>query len=104
MCQIESIEWVNQPDSVCARATIGPLNIDVPLKGLIDAEVEYQRISKTITKTETLHEKLKAKLNNARFLENAPKDLIEKEKQLLEEQISNLNRLKLQQEKIHQLL
>jgi valyl-tRNA synthetase len=51
----------------------------VPLKGLIDIEVEKARLEKEIARIEGMLESFNKKLSNPQFLERAPKDVVEKE-------------------------
>lgn len=78
-----------------ASAVIAGAEIFVPLQGLIDVEVEKQRLQKNLDELKGHLERLSKKLGNADFLANAPADVIEKEKikrQDFEERIEKLNR------------
>lgn len=66
----------------------------VPLEGLLDVAKEKDRLNKEIAKTSQLAEGARKKLSNAKFVESAPADVIEKEKQKLEEADEKLNSLK----------
>src|SRR5690606_35042944 len=56
---------------------IGESQIDVivPLEGLVDIENEVQRLTKAIEKQEKDIQKLNGKLNNEKFIANAPEDV-----------------------------
>jgi len=66
----------------------------VPLEGLLDVAKEKDRLDKEIAKISQLAEGARKKLSNAKFVESAPADVIEKEKQKLEEADEKLNSLK----------
>lgn len=66
----------------------------VPLEGLLDVAKEKDRLSREIAKISQLAEGARKKLSNAQFMESAPADVIEKEKQKLEEAEEKLNSLK----------
>jgi len=57
------------------------VEIFVPLGSLIDLDVERDRIQKEIERMEKLVKGLDAKLSNASFVQRAPADVVEKEKQ-----------------------
>jgi len=65
----------------------------IPLEGVIDVEAERQRLEKEINRLRGLVKSIKAKLTNHNFLEKAPKNVVEKEKdkeQFLQEQLMKL--------------
>ncbi len=59
-----------------ASAVVGALKLVVPLGGLIDVDKEIQRQKKKIDTLEKEKKSLDGRMNNAKFLENAPKDVI----------------------------
>ncbi len=77
-----------------AGAILKDIEIYIPLKGLIDFELEMARIQKEIDKTEAEAEKIKHKLSNENFLKKAPENIIFKEKEKLEEAEALLTKLK----------
>ena len=54
--------------------------IYIPLKGIIDIEVEKERLSKEIKRLEGALLSVNKKLLNEKFISNAPKNVIDKEK------------------------
>ncbi|WP_136514239.1 valine--tRNA ligase [Geomonas edaphica] len=82
----------------------GDVEIIVPLKGLVNVEEEEKRLGKEIAKIEKDIEFLSKKLTNPSFVERAPADVVEKErekiaefenkKKLLEESLEKIQRLK----------
>lgn len=68
---------------------------------LIDTEKEAKRIEKEIEETEKYIKQLKGKLDNKQFVQNAPAQIVEKEKQKLSESESKIKNL---QEKLKSLL
>lgn len=64
-----------------ATGIAGGLEIFMPLEGLIDLEKERERISKEIERLQAFLVGLNNKLNNPQFVERAPAEVIEKEKQ-----------------------
>jgi valyl-tRNA synthetase len=69
------------------------VEIYLPLSGMIDIEKEKSRIKKSI---ETLGKDIKtlqSKLSNKGFINNAPREVVEKEQTRLEESLANLKKL-----------
>jgi valyl-tRNA synthetase len=80
---------------VSASAVISGAEIFVPLAGLIDIEVERNRLQKNLNELTGQLDKVSRKLANADFLANAPSDVIERErakKRDYQERIERLNR------------
>ncbi|MBI2153133.1 MAG: valine--tRNA ligase [Candidatus Rokubacteria bacterium] len=59
----------------------------VPLEGLVDLAAERQRLAKEIKRAEEQIAFLKAKLGNREFMAKAPRDVVEREKGRLQEQM-----------------
>jgi len=82
----------------------GDVEIIVPLRGLVNVEEEEKRLNKEIAKIEKDIDFLSKKLENPSFVERAPADVVEKErekiaefagkKQLLEESLAKIQRLR----------
>ncbi len=93
-----------QAAPISAVALLGTLEILVPMAGLIDPAAELSRLSKRRHKALADLEKLQSKLSNSEFAENAPPQVVEKDRQRLcelhteigqlEAQIARVNRLK----------
>ena len=78
-----------------ASTVISQAEIFIPLEGLIDIEVEKKRLEKELTNLKNQLEKVSRKLANHDFLNNAPEDVIEKEKSKkkdYQERIERLNK------------
>lgn len=78
-----------------ASAVISQAEIYLPLEGLIDLEVEQNRLKKELANMSRVLEKVSRKLANADFLANAPADVVEREKAKktdFQKRIERLNR------------
>ncbi len=83
LVNVENI--VASPDAVkpefCGSAVIKNAEIFVELEGLIDKEVELKRLEKEIARVKGILTGCEKKLSNAKFVDNAPKDIVNKEKE-----------------------
>ena len=100
--RLESITWLNpqqtQPES--AIALVGEMKVLIPLAGLIDKEAELIRLNKEIQKVHKTLPRIIGKLNNPKFIDKAPADVIDKEKKKLLTLESSLENLEQQLKKI----
>jgi len=102
---LESLEWIgekNLPPS--AVVVVENLKILIPLEGLIDPKEESQRLTKKIDKVSKEHKMLSSKLNNKKFTDNAPKELVQEQQERFEIISKELNNLNYQLKEIGRLL
>ncbi len=83
-----------QRPAASASAVVGDVEIFVPLANVIDLTVERQRLEKEIRGLEKALVGLKKKLNNPGFLNNAPADVVAKERQRQREYRASLSKLR----------
>ncbi len=102
LASLESITWLaNDEDApLSATSLVGNLEILVPMAGLIDKEAELARIEKESEKLSKECQRLEGKLSNAKFVDKAPADVVQKERDRLEETKSALVKMIEQKEKI----
>jgi len=96
LAKVENIivgEDVEKPNA-SASAVFKNSEIYIPLKGLIELNVERQRIEKEINRLEGSLKGIENKLSNDKFVKNAPADVVEKEKTKQRDWTGNLNKLK----------
>ena len=86
-------EQIEKPKA-SASAVIKGCEIYVPLKGLIDLDVERNRLQKEITRLEGSLTGINKKLANEKFVQNAKPEVVEKEKVKQEDWKTNLSKLK----------
>ncbi len=77
-----------------ASAVVGDVEIFVPLAGVIDLTVERQRLEKEIGGLEKALGGLEKKLSNAGFLNNAPAEVVAKEREREREYRETLSKLR----------
>jgi len=76
-----------------ASTVISQAEIFIPLEGLIDIELEKQRLEKELGNLRNQLEKVSRKLANADFLANAPDNVVDKEKAKKEDYQERIERL-----------
>ncbi|MEM1142779.1 MAG: valine--tRNA ligase [Pseudomonadota bacterium] len=82
LANIDTIEWTDEGEPPAASTgLLGRLEILVPLAGLIDPEAELQRLDKELNKRSEELLRVEKKLDNPKFVANAPSEVIEKQRQ-----------------------
>jgi valyl-tRNA synthetase len=77
-----------------ASAVINDCEIFIPLEGIIDLEVERQRLQKEITRLEASLAGIEKKLSNEKFVANAAPEVVEKERAKQKDWLENIGKLK----------
>jgi valyl-tRNA synthetase len=90
---LKSGENITKPKA-SASALVKSSEIYVPLEGLIDLDVERQRLQKEITRLEGSLAGIEKKLSNEKFVNGAPADVVEKERAKQRDWQENLGKLK----------
>jgi valyl-tRNA synthetase len=93
VASIDMISGTTKP-KLAASAVVGGIEIFVPLEGLIDINAERTRVEKEIGRQSGLLESIEKKLANPTFVERAPKDVVEKEREKLANFRSNIEKLR----------
>ncbi|MDO8527183.1 MAG: valine--tRNA ligase, partial [Deltaproteobacteria bacterium] len=86
LAQITDLQFISEsqaPDQ-CALAVAGDVEIYVPSRELFDVEAEKMRVEKEIAKTRQDLQSVEKTLANKNFVERAPKEVVEKERNRLE--------------------
>ncbi len=105
LAKIGHVTWLNNTDKApeSATALIGKLKLLIPIAGLIDKAAEEARLRKEIEKINKDKVKTEAKLNNPKFMDKAPKSVIELERTRLIDFQTAINSLNEQLNKIASL-
>lgn len=105
LASLESIEYVADPSTLPATATslVGNLEVHVPMAGNIDKDAELARLNKEIQKIEKDIAVLNGKLSNPKFVDKAPAEVVQKEKDRLAASQTAIGKLEEQKEKIASL-
>ena len=96
LARVDDIEYLEGGVEVKneAAAVVGDTDIYLPVKGILDFEEEKKRIIKEINKVEKEVSGLEKKLENPDFLNKAPRELVEKNRERRGELQSRVSRLR----------
>jgi len=105
LAKLESISILieNETAPPSSTALSGNVEILVPVAGLVDLDAEMMRLRKEIDKLNSEKSRLSGKLNNSKFVDNAPEEIVEKEKEKLAKAEQNLNILLIKKEQLERL-
>jgi valyl-tRNA synthetase len=98
LARLESIDCLKADEQAPESATslVGDMRLLIPLAGLIDKDAEMQRLQKKMQKHEQEIQRLEGKLNNEKFVANAPTEVVNREKGKLADAQSALASLQAQ--------
>ena len=102
LAKLTDVHWLTATDTPpeSVTALVGELEILIPMAGLIDKTEESNRLSREISKLSKEAERAEAKLQNPNFVDRAPNEVVEKERERLADLQSTMSKLKQQLEKI----
>lgn len=82
MAKLEEITWLAEGDKapLAATALVGEMEVLIPMAGNIDVTAELNRLTKAFEKNQKELDRVAGKLNNPKFTDKAPAEVIEKEK------------------------
>ncbi len=105
LAKIESIELLDEdaPVPISASAMVEELEVLIPMAGLIQKEDELERLTKELKKLDADIQRASAKLQNPKFTEKAPEEIIQKEQEKLKQAELAREKLLHHQEKIEAL-
>ncbi len=94
MANVSAIEPATDADSAAESFMVGTVQFFVPLDGMIDVDAEKQKIAAEVAHYEGFLKGVNAKLNNERFVANAPAAVVENERKKLSDATQKLAALK----------
>ncbi len=105
LAKVADISWLEggAESPVAATALVGDLEILVPMAGLIDQKAELLRLGREIDRLEKDLSRIKAKLDNASFVDKAPAAVVAKEQEKMQAQQQALETLQEQERHIRQM-
>ena len=101
----ESLTWLsdNAEKPMSATALVGEMELLVPMAGLIDKKAELARLDKEIDRKQKDRAKTEGKINNPSFVEKAPEEVVQKERDKLKDLDSALEKLNEQRVSINEI-
>ena len=86
LCNVRSLALIDDInlEGPAATAFFGETSLIMPLEGVVDIERERERLERELEKTEQQIIKCRQKLNNVAFLEKAPDNVVQSERNRLE--------------------
>jgi valyl-tRNA synthetase len=105
LARLESVAWLEAGarPPVSATALVGGMRILIPMAGLIDKDAELTRLGKEIARLGKDLERAEGKLANPNYVNKAPAEVVEKERQRALEVRSALEKLEAQKAQIETL-
>ena len=82
------------PNGMCGSAAVNGVEIFVPLDGLVDLSAERKRLEKELDKFEKLTKSIEGKLNNEKFVQNAPSNIVQGERDRHREYSDTVERIR----------
>lgn len=85
LAKLEAIHYLQDDEEAPVSATqlVQEMEVLVPIGDLIDKDVEIARLTKELGKLASEQQRLQNKLSNAKFVDRAPPDVVEKEREKL---------------------
>jgi valyl-tRNA synthetase len=98
----ESVTWLDAADEApeSAMALVDDMQLLIPLAGLIDKDAELARLDKEIAKLDKNLEQSEKRLANASFVDRAPAEVVQKERDRVAEMQASRDQLATQRERI----
>jgi valyl-tRNA synthetase len=100
LAKVSSLDRAESRPAHSASAVVGSLEIFIPLEGLIDLGLERARLDKEITRHQGMAQGTRGKLANDAFVQNAPAEIVEKERQKLADAEAALEKLRRNQKSL----
>lgn len=105
LAKISDIQWLTEGEKspMSATSLVGQMEILVPMAGLIDKAAELLRLGKEIDKLQKELARIEGKLNNPKFVDKAPLDVVNKEREKQAAQQQSLLKFEQQLQQISEL-
>ncbi len=103
LARVEAIAEVTEAPDDAVIALAGEMTIIVPLADLIDPKAELLKLEKELNKLENVLTGIESKLANSNFVDKAPENVVNKERERLLETNETMEKLKAQYERISKL-
>ena len=81
MGNVENLEYVDDKQDAALSFSVKSNTYSIPVEGAIDVEVEIEKLKKDLNYYNGFLKAVEKKLSNKRFVDNAPEQVVNKEKQ-----------------------
>ncbi|NNF15558.1 MAG: valine--tRNA ligase [Gammaproteobacteria bacterium] len=103
LARLERIELLQDEPPPAATALVGRMKVLVPMAGAIDPKAEIERLSRKVEKQRKELRQNRNKLENDKFVRNAPEAVVNKARELVTELEGSINQLEQQIELVKSL-
>jgi valyl-tRNA synthetase len=93
LARIAEISFADAPPQGSVQLVVRGEVAALPLKGVVDLDAERARLQKEMQKVEADIKRVDAKLDNPQFLERAPEDVVEEEREKREEALGRRQKI-----------
>ena len=104
LAKIENITRIEKAPDDAVLSLAGDMTVLVPLADLIDPKAELDKLNKEIDKLKKEQQQIQAKLENRNFTGRAPEDVVNKQRERLNETIATIGKLEDQRKRIAELV
>ncbi|PCH80117.1 MAG: valine--tRNA ligase [Hyphomicrobiales bacterium] len=94
MARAQAVSLADEVPRGSAQTIVSEATICLPLAGVMDLDAELDRLKKEFLKIEKVATKFSNKLNNKKFVANAPAEIVEEQKTKLAEQEALLEKVR----------
>jgi valyl-tRNA synthetase len=99
--RVERVDYGSEVPPDSAQIVLGDAIFAMPLAGVIDLAAERARLAKESQKLDDEIDRFDRKLGNAQFVEKAPEDVIEEQRQRRADAVERRQRLKEAADRLH---
>ncbi|MDQ0316430.1 valine--tRNA ligase [Amorphus orientalis] len=85
LARVETIEEADAPPPQSAQVILGDVTVCLPLAGVVDIDAERARLKKELDRLAGEIKKIDGKLSNPSFVERAPEEVVEEQRERREE-------------------
>ncbi len=103
LARIDSLHELNGETNETATALAGDMSLAIPLAGLVDRDAELTRLQKELDKYRRDRDRINSKLENRSFIEKAPTEIVDKERQRCADIDAAIAKLEQQYERMQSL-
>lgn len=104
LARVEPVELAEVTPKGSAQIVVGEATYCLPLAGVVDLSAEAARLKKELKKLQGEIKRLDGKLNNAKFVANAPDEVVAEEREKLSDYKNQLKRVDLAFNRVNEAL